>query len=77
MTQTKKQREYDEFLERVKEKIFNRRNLKRGFVERELKEMVDNENFYKPETIWFTKEMIEADLPRMIKIITESEDKKQ
>ncbi len=69
MTQTKKQKEYEEYLKEIGRRIFNKRNLKKGFQEYEIKELVENDNFYKPEQIWFTKEMIEADLPRIIKII--------
>jgi len=66
---------YKEFIETIKQKIFTNTNIKKGFVERELKELIENDNFYKPETIWFTKEQIEADIPRIIKIISENLNK--
>ncbi len=69
MVQTKKQKETEKKIENIKNKIFNKRFIKKSFIEREIKELVMNDNFYKPETLWFTKEMIEGDLPRIIKII--------
>jgi len=69
--QTRQQKETELKINIIKMRIFNRRNLKKAFTERELREMLSNDNFYKPETLWFTKEMIESDLPRIIKIIEE------
>lgn len=69
--ESKEQKQTREFIEEVKKKIFTKGNLKKAFTERELKDIVENDNFYKPETLWFTKEMIENDLPRIIKIIKE------
>ena len=66
-----KLKKIDEKVENLVEKIFSRRTIKKGFTERELKEMLENDNFYKPETIWFTKEMIEADIPRLNMIFKE------
>ena len=61
-------------IEEITRKIFTKSQLKKAFTERELKEMFENDNFYKPETLWFTKEMIEADIPRIIKIIKSSDN---
>ncbi|KKN67006.1 hypothetical protein LCGC14_0465600 [marine sediment metagenome] len=65
----------NEEIEDIKKRIFTRRNLKKAFTERELKELMINDNFYKPETLWFTKEMIESDIPRIIKVIKEHSSK--
>ena len=71
MAQTRKQEEREIMIENIRNKILNKSTLKKAFIERELKELVINDNFYQPETLWFTKEMIEGDLPRVIKIIKE------
>ncbi len=68
---TKEQEKTRELIEEVRRRIFTKGNLKKAFSEREIKELIENDNFYKPETLWFTKEMIEADIPRLIKIMKE------
>ena len=67
----KEQKKMEDLIERITEKIFTRRTLKRAFTEEELRELVKDEVFYKSTQLWFTKEMIEADIPRIIKIVSQ------
>ena len=61
----------DEKVDDLSNRIFNRRTIKKGFTERELKELLESDSFFKADQIWFTKEMIEADIPRLNMIFKE------
>ena len=62
----------EEIIEETRRRIFTKSMLRKGFEEHDLKDLVMNDNFYQPDTIWFTKEQLEQQIPRLIKIFRDN-----
>ncbi len=62
----------EEIKEEVKRRIFTKSMMKNAFTEEELKSLIENDNFYEPNCVWFSKKSLEEQIPRIIKIFQDN-----